>query len=315
MNSLFNRQFIQTDFQLLDKKEFLKFVGSSRYKIYLILRRYVWRSDKEHYMGLHKLYAEDRLLASSVTRDVLADMLGIDMDNITKHTKKLDEEGIIKIRRTGRQNVYILGEWCDVYDNGSYREVEWFYMDGKFGIEKPNGPESDSSDQTISDGSEPMKTSQETRRSATGQNQRSASGQTRRSAPDNNKEESREGNSTGTGSKSPTKLTTPTNRKGNPIRQLADLEQSEDEVEYVVQQILDWNPRDRGGERLLRLLARKIPAETIYQAMSEIAQDPNIRNRGATLTARMKEYARQHLGQSEGVKLQRMKEAAMIGDI
>ena len=50
MNSSFNRQFILIDFRLLTNKKFLKFIGSSEFATYLVLRCNVWRSQEPHYM-------------------------------------------------------------------------------------------------------------------------------------------------------------------------------------------------------------------------------------------------------------------------
>lgn len=123
LNSSFNRQFILTDFRLLDNRDFLRFIGSSEYATYLVLRRFVWRSSKPHYMGLHNLYREKRLLASSLERDKISEVTGVEPDNISRHLSALDKRGVIRRIRTGRQNIYVLGEWIDVHANGSFRDA------------------------------------------------------------------------------------------------------------------------------------------------------------------------------------------------
>jgi len=50
----FNRQFILLDFEDLDNQEFMEFVRSPEFSTYLIMRRYIWRSEKPHSLGLHE---------------------------------------------------------------------------------------------------------------------------------------------------------------------------------------------------------------------------------------------------------------------
>ena len=111
MNSHFNRQFILIDFRLLEDRQFLAFLGSSEFATYLVLRRNVWRSEKRHYMGLEKLYSEEHRLCSSLTREKISAVTGVAEDNVSRHLSALTKKGIIKRRRTGRQNIYVLGEW------------------------------------------------------------------------------------------------------------------------------------------------------------------------------------------------------------
>ncbi len=155
------------DFRLLTNRGFLRFIGTSEFATFLVLLRHVWRGEAEHYMGLKRLYREDRKLASSLTRKKIAEYTGIAEDNISRHLTALQKKGIIQIERTGRQNIFVLGEWIDVKRDGSHRGVEWFFIDGVFGVSKD--------DLT----------------SSSDLSRRSASGQTRRSPSDTNREENR----------------------------------------------------------------------------------------------------------------------------
>lgn len=137
MNSNFNQQFIMLDFKLLENKDFLQFLGSSEFATYLVLRRFVWRSVDPHYMGLHTLYRQQQKLVCSLERDTIAEFIDIAPDNISRHLSKLQDRGVIKRILTGRQSVFVLGEWIDVNGDGSYK-VEWFYMEGIFGLSKPD---------------------------------------------------------------------------------------------------------------------------------------------------------------------------------
>src|SRR5262245_61299532 len=129
MNSHFNRQFIMLDFRLLQDRRFLQFIGSSEFATYLVLRSTIWRSPKPHHMGLDTLYEQERKLACSLTREKIAEVTGIATDNISRHLSLLEATGVIRRLRTGRQNIFVLGEWVDVVGDGSYRP-EWFYLDG-----------------------------------------------------------------------------------------------------------------------------------------------------------------------------------------
>jgi hypothetical protein len=198
MNQHFNRQFILIDFRLLEDKGFLKFLGSSEFATYLVLRRNVWRSLQPHYMGLHELYGRERKLVCSLTREKIAEVVGIALDNISRHLSMLESKGVIRRRRTGRQNIYVLGEWVDVKGDNSYG-VEWFYMEGVFGVSK--------SDLMTSVRSEVTETSDQSRWPAT----------------DSNKEEKREKNTVGNGI----------------FSQLPDLNQPQAQIAYLSEYLVD----------------------------------------------------------------------------
>jgi DNA-binding transcriptional ArsR family regulator len=174
MNSNFNRQFILIDFRLLEDRRFLKFLGSSEFATYLVLRRNVWRSAQPHYMGLHTLYEQERKLVCSLTREKIAEVVGVALDNISRHLSMLEAKGVIRRVRTGRQNIYVLGEWVDVKGDSSYG-VEWFYMEGVCGVSKSDLMASVRSDLT------------------------GTSDQSRRPASDNNRKENTEENTVGNG--------------------------------------------------------------------------------------------------------------------
>jgi hypothetical protein len=138
MNSNFNRQFILLDFALIEDPRFLDFVSAAEFGTYLILRRYIWRGgeDKPHFLDLHRLYEHDKLLVCSISNEKIASLLKLnDLTRVSKQLTKLETYGVMKRIRTGRQNIYVLGEWYDYSENqdGSKR-LEWFYVEQKFGI-------------------------------------------------------------------------------------------------------------------------------------------------------------------------------------
>ena len=123
----FNRQFIMLDFEDLDNPEFMEFVRSPEFSTYLIMRRYIWRSDKPHTLGLHEYYASG-LLASALSREKLAQSLGgISARQMTRDINALIERQVIRSVVTGRGNVYILGKWAVDKEDQVY--YEYFFLD------------------------------------------------------------------------------------------------------------------------------------------------------------------------------------------
>jgi hypothetical protein len=138
MNINVNRQFILLDFALIDDPRFLAFVSAAEFGTYLILRRYIWRGgeNKPHFLNLHHLYKNDKLLVCSISNDKIASLLQLhDQTRVSKQLTKLENYGVVKRIRTGRQNIYVLGEWYDFSKgkDGSKR-LEWFYLEQKFGV-------------------------------------------------------------------------------------------------------------------------------------------------------------------------------------
>lgn len=122
----FNRQFILLDFRDLDNPEFLAFVRAPEFSTYLLMRRHIWRSRQAHYMGLHELYGRDHLLACSLERERIAEQLGgLSTRTVSNDLVALERRDVIRVRPTGRQNIYLLGWWGE--EDGVYYEV--FYAD------------------------------------------------------------------------------------------------------------------------------------------------------------------------------------------
>ena len=133
VNAHFNSQFVMIDFELLNSPQFMRFVGSAAFSVYLLLRRHVWRSqEREHSAGLHELYGKG-LLTCSVSVATLAEKTGLAERTIKEATAKLEDLGIVQSKVTGREKVYCLGEWVDISEkkDGSVRK-EWFYLERAF---------------------------------------------------------------------------------------------------------------------------------------------------------------------------------------
>ncbi len=129
----FNRQFILLDFADLDNPDFLSFTRSPEFSTYLVMRRHVWRSREPHYMGLHVLYA-DGALACSLEREQIAELLKLSLVSISNDIQALVRRAVIESRRTGRQNIFVLGRWVE--DEGAYHEH--FHLDRLYVRSKEN---------------------------------------------------------------------------------------------------------------------------------------------------------------------------------
>ena len=123
----FNRQFIMLDFEDLDNPEFMAFVRSPEFSTYLVMRRYVWRSDIPHSLQLHEYYAQG-LLACALNREKLAESLGgVSARQVTRDINALVKRGIVKAVGTGRGNIFILGKWGRDPEEDVY--YEYFFLD------------------------------------------------------------------------------------------------------------------------------------------------------------------------------------------
>ncbi len=253
-NINFNRQFILIDFRLLEGEGFLDFIGSAAFATYLILRRNIWRSPERHYMGLHDVYLKEQPLACSLERKKVSEVTGVDPDNISRHLSKLVERKVIRRRRTGRQNIYVLGEWLNVNGDGSYK-LEWFYLDGRYGVSK-----ADLTDRVRSDLSE-------------------TSDLNRPQASDNNREVNREENTVNTNGI-------------EQLKRMPGLEQPEARTKQVATYIRD-EMGDEHSARFYRLVADKIPEGPIRRMISESKAD-GAKHPPRVFTYKVKAYARGH---------------------
>lgn len=291
----FNRQFLLTDFRLLDNRDFIKFVKSREYATYIVLRRNVWRSPEPHYMGLHELYSERRLLASSLIRKEIANALLIeDESEVSRMLTSLEKKGIIKRVRTGRQSIYILGEWIDVLRNGAYRGVEWFYIDGVFGISKEEiekGVNIDGGKGIHQTWGKPpyQHKNSPIRGKSPSQSSAPTPLQRRAKTPHNNIKDNKDEN-TVNGHKEVKESGGSSQLASATIKQLQDQNLPKEKIEYLAQEIAQ-RLGDKKSLDFFRLVAVKIPEDVIWQNLAELAQDGVVDNPKKLFTYRMGRYA------------------------
>jgi len=171
---------------------------------------------------------------------------------------KLEKYGVIKRIRTGRQNIYVLGEWYDYSEvkDGSKR-LEWFYLEQKFGV-------------STSDLAQKAKSELHP-----------DAGQTWLKKPNINIEENREKNTVNGVVKG--------GFEKSVVQQLPDLGEPPEKTAYVAQQILK-ELGDEQSQRFYHLVAAKIPEGVIRETLSEVRVD-GARDPARLFTYKIQRYA------------------------
>jgi len=107
-----NRQFVPLDFEDLDNPTFIQFLRSPESSTYWVMRRCVWHSMRSPY----RLYC-------SLSRSQMAAYSGgqVSERTITTDIARLVAKKIIEVISTGREPIYVLGNWCHI--EGVYTEV------------------------------------------------------------------------------------------------------------------------------------------------------------------------------------------------
>jgi hypothetical protein len=224
------------------------------------LHRYIWRGgeNKPHFLNLHHLYENDKLLVCSISNEKIASLLHLhDQTRVSKQLTKLENYGVVKRIRTGRQNIYVLGEWYDYSEgkDGSKR-LEWFYLEQKFGV-------------STSDLAQKAKSELHPH-----------AGQTWSKEPNINIEENKEKNTVNGVVKGGEKST---------LQKLPDLEEPSEKKEYIAEQILN-ELGDKQSQKFYHLVAAKIPEGVIRETLSEVRVD-GARDPARLFTYKIQRYA------------------------
>ena len=134
--SVYNAQFYRLDLRLLDDRAFVELMKSPEFAVYLQLVRYVWRSRQPHPIERVNRLRSEGLLVAAVEREVIATKVGVQPSYVSRLVKDLEAQGLLRRIRTGRQSVFVLGEWEDRSFNGdgSYI-VEIFFLQQRFGAD------------------------------------------------------------------------------------------------------------------------------------------------------------------------------------
>jgi hypothetical protein len=248
-------------FLSIDDPRFLEFVSASEFGTYLILRRYIWRGgeNKPHFLNLHNLYENDKLLVCSISNEKIASLLHLhDQTRVSKQLTKLENYGVVKRIRTGRQNIYVLGEWYDFSEgkDGSKR-LEWFYLEQKFGVSKSDLAQKAKSELYPH------------------------AGQTWPKEPNINIKENKEKNTVNGVVKGVEKST---------LRELPDLGNPTEKTAYIATDVILKALGDEKSLKFYELVAAKIPEQVIRETLSEVRAD-GARSPAKLFTYKIQRYA------------------------
>lgn len=260
----FNSQYVMISFDMLDCPQFMRFVGSTTFSVYLILRRYIWRSEqRQHRAGLHDLYAQGYLTAS-ISVPALAEKTGVTDRSIREATARLEQMGIVQSRMTGRENIYVLGEWVDIsQEKDGHARKEWFYAERVFATRRMDLPVAD----VPAEGRAEENFLPDVQVRGRQENVRLPD---RQVASATNKEENRES-----------------------VNALQTQTKDPEHVRYLVDEILAVCG-DEKSRAYYTKLANRLPDDLIFRSLAEIRQDSAIRNKGAVLVSKLRSaYASQ----------------------
>jgi hypothetical protein len=195
----------------------------------------------------------------SISNDKIASLLHLhDLTRVSKQLTKLERYGVVKRIRTGRQNIYVLGEWYDYSEakDGSKR-LEWFYLEQKFGV-------------STSDLAQKAKSELHPQ-----------TGQTWPKEPNINIEENREENTVNGVVKGGGKST---------LHQLLDLGDPPEKAEYIARDIILQALGDEKTLKFYELVAAKVPEQVILETLAEVRAD-GARSPARLFTYKIKRYA------------------------
>jgi len=221
---------------------------------YCLLRKRIWRSSKPDLYGLAPYYAQGDLCAA-LSQEELAHKLHTSERNARRFIKALKDQGLVKVLYTGRGSIYKLGEVVRVRTKeGEIGHKEIYYLD------------------LLAQRSIPLE-HKESMSALSGRISSAERGQ--EMSPQCGQKLS-----------------------GGGIEKEIDkgvsaVKKAEGEVAYLTAQILGLCG-DAGSRAFYEKASRYLPSDLIYRFLSEIRQDPRVRNRGAVFTTKVKTYLRTH---------------------
>ena len=277
MNANFNSQFIMIDFKLLQNQEYLHFLGPKQ-GIYLLLRRYVYRSTNPHPHNLHKYFQQGKLV-SSLTQEKIAELTGWSLRTISGHISDMVKSGIIQSISTGRASVYVLGERRDVSgdEDSKPKWFELFYLDRKYGMD-------DSDDPTNAPNSDESEPENDGFRPDTQDSAHQIRSDAEACRPDTQKAAHHNINI----------INKKIHKKSNNrIYEIPVLKQPSEKTEFIADEIVTAlsNPKAR---KYYLLVASRIPEPVIRQHLAEVKAD-NPRDPIKLFTHKMQKYAKEYL--------------------
>jgi hypothetical protein len=297
MTENFHRQFILIDYRHLDDPAFLDFIGAAEFRTFLILLRYVWRGES-HRLGLDELYKKQQKLVVAIGREFIAKKLGLqDETRVSKHLKKLEDLKLIQRTRTGRETIFVVGEWIDIREEGDgSAKKEWFYYERVFGKQKPI----DSSHETRKGGDEESAIS-DVAQNATSEVQKTPHPIWPESPPLRWREEPQSNKQTEINNLNNVNVNADKEREGGyqeqepktDLRKLPDLDQPKEKTKLIAEDIYRALG-DKHSQGFYYLVAAKVPEGRIFATLSELKQS-GAHSPAKVFTSRMKDYAAEYI--------------------
>ena len=238
--------------------------------------------------GKVSIFHEEQKLASAVSRTKIAAMLNLkDETRVSKHLSALEEMGLIKRRRTGRETIFILGEWFDISEKkDKSKRKEWFYIEQKFGGTSSSSDDNSGDGDSPQDGDDNGSTSDVAENTTSDVSPRDAR-QMWRNEPHNNIEGNTENN------------TTTVNGSKNPINDLPLLEIDEGKVRDTANHIgQKLGISDSHSQKFHLSVAWRIPRNIIERHLDDILET-GANNPASLFTHRMKEVALKNLAKDK----------------
>jgi hypothetical protein len=250
----------------------------------------VWRGEN-HRLGLDELYKKKQKLVVAIGREFIAKKLRLqDETRVSKHLKKLEDLKLIQRTRTGRETIFVVGEWVDISEerDGSTKK-EWFYYERVFGKQKPQ----DSSNETRKGSDEESPTS-DVAQNATSDVHKTPH-QTRPESPHQMwRQEPRSNKQTEINNLNNVNVNAD-KEKGEiaaedktDLRKLPDIDQPKEKTKYLSDEIAA-ELGDKHSQAFYYLVAAKVPESVIRDALAEIKQG-GARSPARVFTSRMKTY-------------------------
>lgn len=120
--------FAKVDAKIVDNMKHSDCHRSPTGLLLILLLHRSWPGKKDKHKTWYRWYRENKLIAASVSKTKLAEMMGVSLSTIYRYTNRLVENGDIRIEIENGENVYVLG-----YIDDEGKEVFYYTQSDKQG--------------------------------------------------------------------------------------------------------------------------------------------------------------------------------------
>ena len=92
----------------------------------ILLMHRSWRGKKDKHKTWYRWHQERKLIAASISKTKLAELMGVSLSSIYRYTSRLVENGDIRVEIENGENVYVLG-----YIDNEGKEVFYYTQAAK----------------------------------------------------------------------------------------------------------------------------------------------------------------------------------------